>query len=187
MLIEQYVMAYSVEQDRLRALLPDGFTSLRPVLRINAEIAGDKATLELNTAAERDGQKGWLNIASWSNVDFERKNQTTVFNLKELKISFALVGIKGSCPAEKDNCGTWFLPDCDLRLPEVIKTEKEFCDCEFSWYFKNGTSGKSLGKTLPAICTDIKNIYPKLTFSTENFAAIECEQVLGSYFVIFER
>ncbi len=29
-------MAYRVEQDRLRAMLPEGFTSLRPVLRINA-------------------------------------------------------------------------------------------------------------------------------------------------------
>lgn len=38
MKIEQYVMAYGVEQDRLRAILLDGFVSLRPVLRFNAEI-----------------------------------------------------------------------------------------------------------------------------------------------------
>ena len=38
MQIEQFVMAYHAEQDRLRALLPDDFTSLRPVLRINAEL-----------------------------------------------------------------------------------------------------------------------------------------------------
>ena len=37
MTIEQFVVAYGVEQDRLRAFLPEGFTSLRPVLRINAE------------------------------------------------------------------------------------------------------------------------------------------------------
>lgn len=37
--IEQFVMAYGVEQDRVRALLPEGFESLRPVLRINEEIA----------------------------------------------------------------------------------------------------------------------------------------------------
>ena len=30
MQIEQFVMAYGVEQDRLRAILPEGFTSLRP-------------------------------------------------------------------------------------------------------------------------------------------------------------
>ena len=38
MQIEQFVMAYEVDQGRLRAILPDGFSSLRPVLRINAEI-----------------------------------------------------------------------------------------------------------------------------------------------------
>ena len=38
MQVEQLVMAYYAEQDRLRALLPEGFVSLRPVLRINAEV-----------------------------------------------------------------------------------------------------------------------------------------------------
>lgn len=38
MTVEQFVMAYGAEQDRLRALLPEGFASLRPVLRINAEM-----------------------------------------------------------------------------------------------------------------------------------------------------
>lgn len=47
-------MAYGVEQDRLRALLPDGFSSLRPVLRINAEIRdGKTGYVEFNTAAEK--------------------------------------------------------------------------------------------------------------------------------------
>lgn len=41
MKIEQYVMAYGVEQDRLRAIMPDGYKSLRPVLRINAEVRDD--------------------------------------------------------------------------------------------------------------------------------------------------
>ena len=31
-------MACGVEQDRLSALLPDGFTSLHPLMRISAEI-----------------------------------------------------------------------------------------------------------------------------------------------------
>lgn len=30
MKIEQFVMAYRVEQDRLRAMLPEGFISLKP-------------------------------------------------------------------------------------------------------------------------------------------------------------
>lgn len=52
MQIEQFVMAYGVEQDRLRAILPEGFTSLRPVLRINGEI--------------RDGAEGiWNSTPPW--------------------------------------------------------------------------------------------------------------------------
>lgn len=63
MQIEQFVMAYGVEQDRLRAILPEGFTSLRPVLRINGEIRdGAEGYLEFNTAVEKDGVRGWLNI-----------------------------------------------------------------------------------------------------------------------------
>ena len=55
MQVEQFVMAYGVEQDRLRAILPDGFTSLRPVLRINAEVQnGDNGYIELNTAMKEE-------------------------------------------------------------------------------------------------------------------------------------
>lgn len=37
-------MACGMEQDRLSALLPDGFTSLHPLMRINAEIrSGSRA------------------------------------------------------------------------------------------------------------------------------------------------
>ena len=54
MTVEQFVMAYGAEQDRLRALLPEGFASLRPVLRINAEVRdGKTGALEFNTAAEK--------------------------------------------------------------------------------------------------------------------------------------
>ena len=61
--VEQYVMAYGVEQDRLRAFLPQSFISLRPVLRINAEIRNSvEGYVEFNTAVEKDGNKGWLNI-----------------------------------------------------------------------------------------------------------------------------
>ncbi len=65
MKIEQYVMAYGVEQDRLRAILPDGFNSLRPVLHINAEIQDDISSyIELNTAVEKDGNMGRLNVGN---------------------------------------------------------------------------------------------------------------------------
>lgn len=54
MTVEQFVMAYGAEQDRLRALLPEGFASLRPVLRINAEVRdGVQGYVEFNTAVEK--------------------------------------------------------------------------------------------------------------------------------------
>ena len=59
MKVEQYVMAYDAEQDRLRAILPDGFGSLRPVLRINAEIRdGGRGYVEFVTAAARTAAAG---------------------------------------------------------------------------------------------------------------------------------
>ena len=54
MQVEQLVMAYYAEQDRLRALLPEGFVSLRPVLRINAEVRdGVQGYVEFNIAVEK--------------------------------------------------------------------------------------------------------------------------------------
>ena len=190
MRIEQYVMAYGVEHDRLRAILPDGYTSLRPVLRINAEVQnGDNGYVEFNTAVEKDGNRGWLNIGYWNNVPFERKGKTVAFKTDFIEISFTGVGIEGSCPAEKDNAGCYFIQDTErLRLPEIISANKEFCDCEFRWTFsRSGAHGKSIGKTLPAIPTEVVSIYPKKSFTVENAAEIPCEQVLGTYLVIFNR
>ena len=68
MQVEQYVMAYEVEQDRLRALLPAGFVSLRPVLRINGEIRRgpeETAYLELNTPVEGHGKLSPLRRLGW--------------------------------------------------------------------------------------------------------------------------
>ncbi len=187
---EQYVMAYGVEQDRLRAILPEGFASLRPVLRINAEITdSESGYLEFNTAVEKDGVKGWLNIGYWENVQFFRSEKTVTFRTEHLEIAFTGVGIEGSCPAEKDNDGCFFLGENTvLRPPEIITANKEFCDCRFVWSFNNSDAhGESIGKTLPAIPTEIMNIYPKQEFTAENAAAIPCQQVLGAYVVRFER
>ena len=190
MKVEQFVMAYSVEQDRLRALLPDGFTSLRPVLRINAEVRdGKEGYVELNTAVERDGTKGWLNVGHWERVPFNQQGKTTRFQTESLEISFTGVGIEGSCPAEKDNAGCYFIDETvTLRRPETITANKEFCDCSFAWSFSpNDAHGKSIGKTLPAYPTEIQNVYPRERFSAENAAKIPCIQVLGTYRVCFER
>ena len=110
MKIAQYVMAYGVEQDRLRAILPADFISLRPVLRINAEIRnGNIGYLEFNTAVSKSENKGWLNIGFWDNVPFERKDKTVLFKTDFIEISYTRVGIRGSCPAERDNAGCYFI------------------------------------------------------------------------------
>ena len=192
MKIEQFVMAYGAEQDRLRAILPEGFTSLRPVLRINAEIreseTGSTGYVEFNTAAEKDGVRGWINIGCWYDVPFERSGKTVTFRTDHLTISFTGVGIQGGCPAEKDNNGCFFLSKSpQLRLPEVITSDKEFCDCDFAWDYEGGAHGRSIGKILPAIPTEQTVVYSKQDFTVENAAVIPCTQVLGSYVVKFTR
>ncbi len=190
MKIEQYVMAYSVEQDRLRAILPEGFVSLRPVLRINAEIRADvNGYVEFNTAIEKDGNRGWLNVSYWNNVPFEKDGRTVTFKTDFLEISFTGVGIEGSCPAEKDNDGCYFIESFEiLKAPELITANKEFCDCSFKWKFTDyDAHGVSTGKTLPTYSTDVLRSYPKESFTAENAAKIPCDEVLGAYAVKFDR
>lgn len=121
MKIEQFVMAYGVEQDRLRAILPDGFKSLRPVLRINAEIRDENTGyIEFNTAVQKDENKGWLNIAFWNEVPFKRDGKTVIFKTDFLEIRFTGVNIEGGCPAEKDNAGCYF-----LGKPTILKKRRQ--------------------------------------------------------------
>ena len=192
--VEQFVMAYRAEQDRIRALLPDGYTSLRPVLRINAEIRDDtKLYLEFNTPVEADGRRGWLNIDNWKsthdNITFERDGDTVRINAPFLSLYFTGTGIEGGCPAEPDNEGCYYLGnDLEFRLAEKIEENKEFCDCGFAWKFHEGDAGGvSEGKTIPAEYTSPQNEYEKCELSAENAAAIPCMQVLGSYKVRFIR
>lgn len=189
MKVQQFVMAYGVEHDRLRAILPEGFVSIRPVLRFNGEIRDDQTGyLEFNTAVEKDGIRGWLNIGFWEDIPFVRQGKKVTFQNALLEISFAGVGIEGGCPAEKDNAGCFFLGDQEvLRLAETVTSRKEFCDCAFRWKTPEGAFGESIGKTLPACPEEIKTRYPKQAFTVANAAAIPCKQVLGTYVVEFER
>ena len=187
MKIEQFVMAYGVEQDRLRAILPEGFASLRPVLRIHGEIRdGAEGYLEFNTAVEKDGVRGWLNIGRWSNVSFTKTGKTTAFRTELLEISFTGMGLAGGCSAEQDNAGCFFL-DGSFRAAEHVTANKAFCDCAFAWQLPGGAHGVSIGKTLPAIPTEMKVAYPKKACTVENAAVIPCGQVLGTYQVTFDR
>lgn len=122
-------------------------------------------------------------------MPFEQDGKTTRFLTDFLDISFTGVGIEGSCPAEKDNAGCFFLhPAEELRPPELITVKKEFCDCSFQWRFApGGAHGVSIGKTLPAYPSPQQTVYPRAPFTAQNAAQISCQQVLGSYAVRFER
>lgn len=194
MKVEQFVMAYGIEQDRVRALLPEGFESLRPVLRINAEIRDEQIVyLEFNTPVEARGIRGWMNIAHWDSctddISFARQDNTVHIKAPFFSLTYHGTGIEGGCPAEKDNDGCFFLGECpDFRPNEPIIANKEFCDCAFSWHFHDGDAhGKSLGKTLPAYREQHRVVYPKAGLTAENAARIPCRQVLGAYLVRFER
>lgn len=192
--VEQFVMAYRVEQDRIRALLPHGFVSLRPVLCINAEIKDESEVyVEFNAPVERDGVRGWLNIANWSSKDgltFTREGKTVHISAPFLSIKYTGAGIEGGCPAEGDNRGCFYPGEEGLSFKpaEKITVNKEFCDCEFAWRFHEGDAhGVSIGKTLPAFLEEEKTAYEKQELTAENAAAIPCLQVLGTYIVRFER
>lgn len=138
---------------------------------------------------ESGGRRGWLNIGFWEGLAVTQQGREVCFRNEMLEICFLPVCVTGSCPAEKDNAGCFFLGDGpSLRPAEVITANKEFCDCRFSWRFGPGLArGESCGKTLPAIPTEVQKLYPRQDFSVENAAAIPCQQVLGSYVVRFLR
>ena len=193
--VEQFVMAYEADQDRIRAMLPEGFQSLRPVLRINTEIRDEEVVYaELNTPVEAAGRRGWLNIGNWKSsrgddIRFHREGKTVTITAPFLDLAYTGIGIRGGCPAEKDNQGCYYLgKDTEFRPAEKIDQDKEFCDCSFAWRFHDGDgSGVSQGKTLPAAFQPLRKEYPKEELTAENAARIPCRQVLGSYIVRFER
>ena len=194
MTVEQFVMAYGVEQDRVRALLPAGYESLRPVLRINAEIRdGERVYVELNAPAAHGGKRGWLNIAHWEGaaqgLKFERDGKKVVITAPFLSLTYEETGAKGGCPAEKDHDGTFFPDETPFFRPrEEITANRAFCDCAFSWRFHAGDArGASAGRTLPAFYEPPKTEYARLPLCAEHAAAIPCRQVLGAYVVRFER
>lgn len=92
MKVEQFVMAYKVEQDRIRALLPEDFQSLRPVLRINAEICEGKAYVEFNTPVASRGMQGWLNIDNWQSpetpIAYSRNGKSVTFSMPFLENTY---------------------------------------------------------------------------------------------------
>lgn len=190
MLIEQYILSYRVNQDMLRAILPEGFTSLKPVLRLKAEVYDNQGTyLEFNTPAEKDGKKGWLNISSWNELRFERDGKKCTFRLPFLDLSFESVGIMGPAPSLGELKGTFFTGRKEVfREDEEIHAEKEFCDSRFIWKFTDDDArGTGHGPTVKVEPEEVKEILPKKDFTVFNAAAVPCIEVVESYGVMYEK
>lgn len=194
--VEQFVVAYQADQDRLRALLPAGFESLRPVLRLNAEVRDGRALyLELNTPVAAQGRRGWLNIGCWQTPADEltcrQEGDSVTFQTPFLTITYTRTGAVGGCPAEGDNQGTFYRRGGEwVFVPaEVIQASRAFCGCRFRWSFTpTDAQGASRGdKTLPAIPTPAQVRYPRQELTPQAAAAIPCLQVLGAYAVTFRR
>lgn len=185
MQIHQFVMAYRGDHDRIKALLPEGYLSLRPVLRINVEIIGADTPeayirVEFNTPVAAKGKRGWLNLNVWESpktpittslenkhlgertrgTENAAKGMTTVFHLPFLSIEFTGVGIAGGCPAENDNDGCFYISDekTEFVPAEKITAHQEYCDCVFQW-----------------------------TAPFTEAMGIPVEEILGAYQVEFER
>lgn len=196
--VQQFVLAYQVEQDRLRALLPQGFESLRPVVRINAErrqtAQGEELYLEVNTPVASRGKRGWLNAGRWQTPDTElsytQSGPTHTFRTPFLTLTHTQVGLQGGCPAEGDNQGCFYLQPEETFVPtEKITANRDFSDVSFRWTFTPADAqGQSHGEgSRPAYPTDPKITYPKHPLTPEALAAIPCQQVLGAYTVTFLR
>lgn len=189
--IEQYVMAYRGDWDRIKSLLPEGFESLRPVLRLNVEIItegdGGRVRIEFNTPVAARGKRGWLNLTVWGTeagtyeipecteqIQVKKSGGEVKFLLGEadmplLDIDFKPVGVEGGCPKEDDNDGMFYL-DMDgqyqFKPAEVIDEKKEYCDCALGWNAE-GEAAAGIGELI------------------KRATAIPVDEVLGAYVVTF--
>jgi len=164
MKVTQYVMAYRADHEMIKSLLPLGFESLRPVLRINGECFDDDSEfgyLEFNTPVEKDGKRGWLNIASW------------LAQPEYMNIDFTATGEAGGCPHEADNDGCFYFDTEEacygFEPAETIRENKEYCRCSLSW-------------ELPPA----NEFYPD-DDRVRCFIKLPVEEILGAYRVTFER
>lgn len=186
--VEQYVMAYRADHDAIKKLLPEGFESLRPVLRVNAEIVIDEeygdefVNVEFNTPVEAAGMRGWLNLITWESgfaeIHCVKGPQTTSFTLcypdgNFLDVDFTRTGKEGGCPHEEDNEGTFYideiLDETSFMEVEEIDSPKEYCEAAIEW------------NTPEYEFFDAKDDMVRYAMD------IPVEEILGAYVVEFER
>lgn len=193
--VEQYVMAYRANHDKIKALLPEIYESLRPVLRINVEIIDDYESMikiEFNTPVASKGKRGWLNLVTWNSFSEQislskRENKTEFIAGKDdkafLDIEFIRTGEEGGCPKEDDNEGTFFGEIFSIdtgssavfKKAEQIYERKEYCQCRFEWIIPEYIMPSSV-ESLTAKEQTIKEA-----------VRIKPEEMLGAYKVEFER
>ncbi len=157
-------MAYRADENEIKKLIPAGFTSLRPVLRINVECFDgddDWGYIELNTPVEGKGKRGWLNITSW----LEKPDY--------MHLAFTPTGAQGGCPHEADNDGCFYwdynIGAYGFLEAEEITENKEYADCTLSWDLPPAN----------AFYDDDERI--------RRFIRLPVEEILGAYIVEFER
>lgn len=84
----QFVMAHGVEQDRLRAILPEGLPPCGRRFGSTGRSGEKKAFSNSGQPWKETGKGGWLSIGSFSNVPFEVIEKTTAFQGELLEIAF---------------------------------------------------------------------------------------------------
>ncbi len=203
MKVEQFVMAYRGNHDEIKALLPKGFESLRPVLRINAEIltdskAGEQGAtysyIELNTPVAHAGKRGWLNLGNWdsmsTNISVSRKTESVsdgcvktdadtdadelVSSRESTEFEFDLLKLAHTGTGKEGGCPAESDNDGCFYMDG---DEEEFRSAEKVTERKEYTD-----------CTFKWNVSEDLPpIPLFRAMAIECEEILGAYSVAFER
>ena len=115
--IEQYIVIYEADQEKIENLLPEGYESSDNVLRIEVEVVndldgmeGEQIFIEVDTPVKGEDGPEWLELVSWENM------WTDIFGMTD--------GYFTRFTADFD--GTEFL--------DITFTEHDGeCDCRFRW------------------------------------------------------
>ena len=214
--VEQYVTAYRVKPEQLAALLPEGYQSLRPVLRLNVELMRGVAWLagrsvqriELNTPVEYRGKRGWLNLVTWEdNVDSVLAGRD-VYGISKLYADIAAVKTGPDLRVTAEQDGFRFLEISFHRVGVEGGCHKE-ADNEGTFYprYLPNPANREQADVNDTSFTTVESIEGNkeycdcdFTWQTPDFQSmpagfrmmqaicgVEKQEVLGAYAVAFDR
>lgn len=212
--VEQYVMAYRVAPDQLKEILPECFTSLRPVLRINIEVlknivwlaGNDYCRIEFNTPVEYRGKKGWLNLVTWENNMDSILYGRDVHGIPKLYADIEIIQKDKVTRFQAKTNNSVFLDIVHERAGAVGGCPKEN-DNEGTFHFRclpgiDGSIAIQEIRFMTAETIENPKEYCNCTFKWnipplqdapvsypmfEKIASITCQEVLGAYVVTFNR